>query len=82
MQSQGSLVVLDSVAYGEQGPWAVNTWFKVSSVTGSSYEYLYSHASTSQDPSEFGPNQVWCLLDSPLCMHPCTLCLAIMSGCQ
>ena len=65
LQTQGSAVALDTVPYGAQGPFAVNIWFKVTSVVGSDFEYIYSHASNGQDAVGFGPNQVgWLLNDS------------------
>lgn len=57
-QEDGSLVVLDSVQYAQQGTWAVNLWFKATDVQGNGNESLFYHAAAGIDTSSFDPNQV------------------------
>ncbi|KAK9807928.1 hypothetical protein WJX73_003382 [Symbiochloris irregularis] len=58
-QEGESLVLLDPVNYGQQGPWALNLWFKPSDVSGGSYQYLFANAAAdSTTANAFSPNQV------------------------
>lgn len=52
------MVLLDAVPYGTKGPFAINVWVKVSSLSGSQFEYVFSHNSTVPETSSWGPNQV------------------------
>ena len=59
VQDDGSLVLLDPVPYGQQGPWAVNMWFKATDISGTSLQYLYAHAASNNYAADsFYPNQV------------------------
>lgn len=58
MQANDSMVVLDTVPYGTTGAFAVNVWVKVNSLSGSQFEYIFSHNSTVPSSSSWGPNQV------------------------
>ena len=54
------MVLLDAVPYGTKGPVAINVWVKVASLSGSQFEYVFSHNSTVPETSSWGPNQVRC----------------------
>lgn len=58
MQAKDSMVVLNPVAYGTKGPFAINIWIKVDDMEGSLFEYVYSHNSTSLTATTWGPDQV------------------------
>ena len=58
MQTADSLVALQNVPYGHSGSFAVNLWFKVTSVEGSHYAYLFSHSASTPEVTDFDPNQV------------------------
>ena len=58
MQANDSMVLLDAVPYGTKGPFAINVWVKVTSLSGSQFEYVFSHNSTVPETSSWGPNQV------------------------
>ena len=60
MQANDSMVLLDAVPYGTKGPFAINVWVKVASLSGSQFEYVFSHNSTVPETSSWGPNQVQC----------------------
>eukprot|EP00884_Botryococcus_braunii_P015271 jgi/Botrbrau1/2427/Bobra.0395s0049.1 len=53
-----SAVVLEPVAYGQSGPFAINLWFKVNSVLGDAFQYLYSHTISNAMGSGWDANQV------------------------
>lgn len=61
-QDAGSYVVLDDVAYGRTGPWAVNLWMRTANSSGTALQYLYSHNSSASNGDvnslAWGPNQV------------------------
>lgn len=50
VQSTDSTVMLDPVAYGRDGKWAVSLWFKPSpsGLAGNQFEYIYSHTNREQ----------------------------------
>ena len=59
MQDAGSLVLLDPVPYGQQGPWAISLWFKVTDISGTSLQYLLAHAASNNYAEDsLDPNQV------------------------
>lgn len=53
-----SAVLLDNVAYGTGGPFAITIWAKPGSLFGSNYEYIFSHNQTDPALSGVQPNQV------------------------
>ncbi|CAK0785312.1 hypothetical protein CVIRNUC_008519 [Coccomyxa viridis] len=57
-EANDSMVLLDAVPYGTKGPFAINVWVKVTSLSGSQFEYVFSHNSTVPETSSWGPNQV------------------------
>ncbi|KAK9823790.1 hypothetical protein WJX72_005525 [[Myrmecia] bisecta] len=65
MQSE---VVLDSVPYGRQGPWAINIWMRSTSAVGEAFQYIYSHNSTTSAATSWDANQV--RLFFPETQHP------------
>jgi hypothetical protein len=58
VQANDSTVLLEPVVYGQSGPFAINLWFKVNSVYGDAFQYLYSHTTSNSEGSGWGPNQV------------------------
>ena len=60
MQALNPTVLLDSVPYGQQGPWAVNIWMRAGNLSGSGFQYILDHGSSvaAGDVDYWGPNQV------------------------
>ena len=69
------MVLLDAVPYGTKGPFAINVWVKVTSLSGSQFEYVFSHNSTVPETSSWGPNQVQCTFQG---LEPQVLTLSVL----